>query len=92
MLLTGDLTIGDAHRSWPTGGSAKGMPRNWATPGVVPLMSPYTGPTEVSTFKGFIAWQGSKTDAEVRRSSRDLRQYGFLHHIFAIVGEERATT
>jgi hypothetical protein len=66
ILLTGDFTVGGDHRSSPTGGSAKGMPRNCATFGVVPLINPYTVPTVVSTLRELTAKQVSKSDTTAR--------------------------
>jgi hypothetical protein len=41
VRLFGRATGGN-HRNSPTGGWANGTPRNWRTPGVVPLMIPCT--------------------------------------------------
>jgi hypothetical protein len=54
-LCSFDLRTAGSQRRAPTGGSANGMPRNWAMFGVVSLMKPCTGPDVVSAIKQSIA-------------------------------------
>jgi hypothetical protein len=48
-LRGGDLGRDGAHRSWPTGGSAYGIPRNARTVCAELLYIPFTEPEEVTT-------------------------------------------
>jgi hypothetical protein len=58
MFFSFDFAIEGSHRRFPTGGSAYGIPRNWATLGVVPLIRPVTGPEVVPTVKLLTARAG----------------------------------
>jgi hypothetical protein len=55
MPFSFDLGTAGAQRRAPTGGSAKGIPRNWATFGVLSLMKPLTRPDVVLASKKLMA-------------------------------------